>query len=276
MPDITTLISLFVAGAFISYVVGLIGAPSDTLYIPFLLIAMPYLYPNSKTNLIPVVMATATVCIIMNVVYNAFLAFKEKQIEIKAIQEQYWKIIAGGLIGATLVYFLQNQIVLLKILLGLMLLIFSVAMWNHLEPEDDKEPLKSSSVNSLFFLNAAIASSAFGLGGQPYIWILLKKLYYTYRNALGTARVLNLISMLGSLIVYICLSINAPFIGTQVIGYFYWPAIVMFGLASFPFIHLGFLSSRYLPIAIMKRYYSIFTALTGIWMIGYAISFSLK
>jgi uncharacterized membrane protein YfcA len=139
MPDITTLISLFVAGAFISYVVGLIGAPSGTLYIPFLLIAMPYLYPNSRDNLIPIAMATATVSIIFSVIYSSYLAFREKQVEIKAIQQQWWKVLIGGFAEAIFVYFMQNQIVLLKISLGLALLGFSIAMWNHLEPEDDKD-----------------------------------------------------------------------------------------------------------------------------------------
>lgn len=276
MPDITTLISLFVAGAFISYVVGLIGAPSGTLYIPFLLIAMPYLYASSRDNLIPISMATATVSIIFSVIYSSYLAFREKQVEVKAIQQQWWKVLIGGFAGAIFVYFMQNQIVLLKILLGLALLGFSIAMWNHLEPEDDKDPIESTNLNVSWFLGASFVSTAFGVGGQPYIWMLLKKLYYTSRHALGTARILNLVSMTGSLVVYTVLSIRFNEDSIQLIGYFYWPAIVMFALASFPFIHLGFVSSRYLPIATMKKYYSIFTALTGIWMVGYAISFSLK
>ena len=48
-------------------------------------------------------------------------------------------------------------------------------------------------------------------------------------------------------------------------------AMAMFILTSFPFIYLGSLASRHLPIMMIKRTYAVFMALTGCWSLIYAM-----
>ena len=49
------------------------------------------------------------------------------------------------------------------------------------------------------------------------------------------------------------------------------PAMAMFILTTFPFIYLGSLASRHLPIMTFKRTYAVFIALTGVWSLIYAM-----
>ena len=100
---------------------------------------------------------------------------------------------------------------------------------------------------------------------------LMKKLHLTGRTAIGTARSMNLISTSAALVPYIYWSYFMPNVDAVTEGYFYLPAMAMFILTTLPFIYLGSLSSRYLPIRTVKKLYALFMVIAGLWSLAYAV-----
>lgn len=271
MFDPTHLFAFFCLGAFVSYLVGSVGASSGTLYIPILFIALPMVYPPSKEQLVPMVLATATACTIFSALASSSMSFLARQVDTLTIASKWHYLVLGGILGALGAYALQNYTSVFKGLFAIVLLVNAWIVWSHFEPSEDLEPVSHNAFGAHWYTAMAFISTGFGAGGQAYILFLLKKLHLSGRTAIGTARSMNLISTFAALVPFIYWSYYMPKVDNVTEGYFYLPAMAMFILTSFPFIYLGSLASRHLPIMMIKRTYAVFMALTGCWSLIYAM-----
>lgn len=261
----------FCLGAFVSYMVGCVGASSGVLYIPILFIALPMVYPPSRELLVPMVMATATACTIFSAIASASMSFLARQVDTLTIASRWPWLALGGLLGAFATYGLQNYTSVFKSLFAVVLLVNAWAVWRHFEPDDEMEPVDHNDFGPHWYTAMAFVSTGFGAGGQAYVLFLMKKLHQTGRTAIGTARSMSLISTSFALIPYLYWSYYMPHLNDVTEGYFYMPALYMFVLATFPFIYFGNLSSRHLPIMAVKRFYAVCMIMAGAWSLVYAL-----
>lgn len=269
--DPLQLFIFFCLGAFVSYLVGCVGASSGTFYIPILFIALPMVYPPSNEMLVPMVIATATACTIFSAMASAGMSFLARQIDTLSIANTWPLLALGGILGAIATYALKDYASVFKAIFALVLLINAWVVWQHFEPADDMEHVPSNKYRGYWYTAMAFVSTGFGAGGQAYILFLMKKLHLTGRTAIGTARSMNLISTSAALVPYIYWSYFMPNVDAVTEGYFYLPAMAMFILTTLPFIYLGSLSSRYLPIRTVKKLYALFMVIAGLWSLAYAV-----
>ena len=271
MFDPTHLFVFFCLGACVSYLVGSVGASSGTLYIPILFIALPMVYPPSREQLVPMVIATATACTIFSAIASASMSFFARQVDTLTIASKWPYLVLGGMLGAFGAYGLQSYASVFKALFAIVLLVNAWVVWSHFEPPEELEPVSQNAFGAHWYTAMAFISTGFGAGGQAYILFLMKKLHQSGRTAIGTARSMNLISTAAALVPYLYWSYYMPNVDNVTEGYFYLPAMAMFILTTFPFIYLGSLASRHLPIMTFKRTYAVFIALTGVWSLIYAM-----
>ena len=261
----------FLLGAAVSYMVGCLGASSSVLYIPILFIALPMVYPPSQELLVPMVIATATACTVFSAIASASMSFLARQVDTLTIAAKWPWLALGGLLGAIATYSLQNYASVFKGLFALVLLVNAWVVWGHFEPDDDLEPVSHNDYGAHWYTGMAFIATGFGAGGQAYILFLMKKLHQTGRTAIGTARSMNLISTAAALVPYLYWSYYMPDVDPVTEGYFYLPAMAMFVLTTFPFIYLGSLSSRHLPLMTVKKLYAVFMGVAGCWSLAYAV-----
>lgn len=261
----------FCLGAAVSYMVGCLGASSSVLYIPILFIALPMVYPPSQTMLVPMVIATATACTIFSAIASASMSFIARQVDTLMLASKWPYLALGGLLGAFATYAMQNHAGLFKGVFAIVLLVNAWVVWSHFEPDDEHAPVSPNAFGPQWYTSMAFVSTGLGAGGQAYILFLMKKLHQQGRTAIGTARAMNLISTSAALVPYLYWSYYMPKIDAVTEGYFYMPAAYMFILATFPFIYLGTVSSRHLPIMSVKKFYAVFMAMAGLWSLFYAV-----
>lgn len=260
----------FCVGAAVSYMVGCLGASSSALYIPILFIALPMVYPPVQKMLVPMVIATAMASTIFSAMASASMSFLARQVDTLTIAAKWPWLALGGLLGAMATYYLQNYAGIFKSIFAAVLLVNAWVVWRHFEPDDEQPPVSHNTFGPHWYTSMAFISTGFGAGGQAYILFLMKKLHQQGRTAIGTARSMNLISTSAALVPYLYWSYYMPDIDDVAEGYFYMPAVYMFILATFPFIYLGTISSRHLPIMSVKKYYAVFMAMAGLWSLFYA------
>ena len=260
------LLILFSLGAIASYLVGLIGASSGTIYIPALFLLLPLW--NVHGNVVLIVMTTGICGITVNALVSSYFSLRRGQVNLKMLTRVWPWLALGGILGVFVIQYLSTQIEVVKILLGLLLLSDAIRISKHYEPSDDQPSLPVEQVNPLWYTGAATIASAFGLGSQAYMMFLLKKLHFPTREAIGTSRSMSLVSTLTSLVTFTMLALSSTRHGAQL---FYWPAVIAFMVSAPIFIYLGFQHSYRLPIMYLKKYYAAFVALAGIWLIGYQL-----
>ena len=268
--DPTQLFVFFFLGAVVSYMVGCLGASSSVLYIPILFIALPIVYPTQPELLMPMVIATATASTIFSGVSSTSISFFAREVDTFTIAKQWPWLALGGVLGAAATYALQNYVSVFKGLFAIMLLANAWVVWRHFEPADDTVPIPANAFGGHWYTALAFIASGFGAGAQAYILFLMKKRAQTGRTAIGTARSMNLISNGAAVIPYIYWSYSLPHVNAVAEGYFYLPAMAMFIITTLPFIYLGTVSSRHLPIRTIKKLYAVFMAMAGVWALVYA------
>lgn len=221
--------------------------------------------------LVPMVIATATACTIFSAMFSASISFMHRQVDTITIGAKWPYLALGGILGAVMTYALKDYAGVFKGLFAAVLLVNAWVVWRHFEPDDDAKPLHHSTYNGGWYSLMGLVSTGFGAGGQAYILFLMKKLHQSGRTAIGTSRAMSLISTTAAIIPYLYWSYEMPAIDYVTVGYFYLPALTMFILSAFPFIYLGSISSRHLPIMNVKKYYAVFMGITGIWSLAYAV-----
>jgi uncharacterized membrane protein YfcA len=243
---------LMLLGGVVGFIAGLFGIGGGLILVPALSFLLPQLGFATPEQALPMAIATALVSVIFTGMSSARVHIRGQHVEWHMVQKIAFGLAVGAVCGALLTQYLPVKI--LGIIFGVMEI--AIAFHMLLGKSTSQGNLHAGWVNStLFGWIAGLLSAVIGIGGGTITTPWLVWHHVILPRAIATASVLGII---------IAVSGTATHLNSGAIQWWVILALVSTSLLTAP---LGAKLTHQLPIATLKRGFSLLLIILGVAML---------
>lgn len=256
-------ISCLFLGAFAGFLAGLLGIGGGLIIVPALVYLLPLIEVNNEL-IMPIALATSLASIAFTSSSAAFSHHKNHNIPWPLARKTALFVGIGSIFGGFIVDQLSHEI-LNNFFAGAVILLASYMLMSIKLTQTRAMP-KSVVFSSITCLIGVFAS-LMGIAGGTVLVPTLSYFGVAVRHAMGIATVSGLsIAIFGSMS-FIYTGTNEIELPKYSLGYIYLPALLGIVIASLFFATLGVKMANRLPVATLKKAFSVLLICVAIQMI---------
>lgn len=257
------LILYLVLGAVAGTLAGLLGVGGGLLIVP-VLAWMFLLQGHSPEVLMHMAVGTSLATIVMTSISSVRAHHGRGAVLWAAFARLAPGIVFGAWLGVMLAGSLRGDT--LRQVFGVFELLVAVQMWIN-RPVPPHRALPGAAGMGLAGMVIGAVSAVVGIGGGTLTVPFLQWCNVAMRQAVATAAATGLPIALAGAVGYVVAGWGNPALPGMATGYLYWPSFLGIVAASVLFAPLGAYWAHRLPARQLKRFFALFLAMLGIWML---------
>jgi uncharacterized membrane protein YfcA len=262
------LLLYFAVGAFVGFLAGLFGVGGGLVIVPVLVFIFTgdlWDAPPIPQNLIMhIAIGTALATIMVTSLSSMRAHHQHGGVLWSAVWQLTPGIVIGTLIGAVLVDQLPNGT--LRIVFGIFELLVAAQIGLGVRATPHRQLPGWTGMTAMAFIIGGV-SAIVGIGGGTLTVPFLAWCNVGMRQAVATSAACGLPIAVAGTVGFMVAGWNEAQLPAWSSGYIYWPAFAGIATASVLSAPFGARLAHTLPVAKLKRYFSIFLALLGIRML---------
>ena len=254
MPEPELLVILLVLGAIVGLMAGLLGIGGGGIMVPVLtsiFIALEF----SKETIVHIALGTSMASIIVTSIASLRAHHTHRGVIWHIVRQMSWGVIIGALVGTFLASYLNT--LHLAVFFAVFMAYVSLQMFLNKQPRPSRQ-IPGWVGLSFTSLGIGGISSLVAIGGGSLTVPFLVWSNIDMRKAIGTSAALGfpiaVAGALGYLIVGWRQTVGYDF----VVGYIYWPAVIVISSMSFITAPLGARLAHSLPVPLLKKIFALF------------------
>lgn len=262
--DPSFIVAFAVLGAFVGFAAGLLGIGGGMILVPFLNFLLPML---GVPPLIAVhaAIATAMATIIFTSISSMRAHHAHGAIRWDVVRLMVPGLLIGGLLSGGAVFAYINGLVL-AIIFGVFVIYTALKMFISTPPPEAKALPKPWVVTS-FGGVIGFVSGLLGAGGGFLSVPFMVRSNITMPKAIATSAALGFFIALGNGIGYVLSGSQYTNLESGMLGYVYWPALLILTAMSMLTAPLGAKLAHRLPVKVLKRIFASMLFLLAIQML---------
>ncbi|AWX16069.1 hypothetical protein CEP48_07755 [Mergibacter septicus] len=252
------LISCLLLGAIAGFFAGLFGIGGGIIIVPTLTYLLPHIGVPSQA-VIPTALGTSLATIIITGFSSAQRHHKLGNIVWPVLTTFIPSLMVSIFIAGLFVSHLPRNIS--SKIFACIMIYLSIKMFLSIKPKNiiQKKLTKLSSIVGGIIIGAI--SSASGIGGGSFIVAFLNSRGVEMKKAIGTSSVCAMFLGISGTISYALAGLSNSNMPDYSFGYIYLPAVIGITLTSFVTSKLGASTTNRLPVATLKKAFSVLLAL---------------
>jgi uncharacterized membrane protein YfcA len=251
-------------GAFAGTAAGLLGVGGGLIIVPSLIAIW-----QSAGLETPYQMQLAIGTSLATIVITSLSSIRAHHRHGSVQWDVFWRLTPGILLGTWLGALLATQLVggILKNIFGIFEILVAIQMAFAVRPAPHRILPGVVGMSAVGTVIGSV-SSIIGIGGGTMTVPFLTWCNVIIHRAVGTSAACGLPIAIGGAISYFVLGWDHPDLPEWSAGFVYGPALAGIAVTSIVFAPLGAMLAHRLPRLILKRVFSGFLALLGIWMLS--------
>lgn len=263
MESIWSLLAYVVIGGLAGILAGLFGIGGGVIAVPCLLLVFNYLSvsPGYEMHL---AIGTSLAAMVFNTISSTWAHNQKGAVLWDVVKKTFPGVILGSVVGALIANYLSS--IVLQIFFGVFLIVLAAFLLRLKKFHDGMGSLPSLLGLNVMTFGIAGVSNILGIGGGVFTAPILMLFKVSDKKSIGTSAAMSVgITVLGALS-YLVVGLEELPVG-QTIGFIYWPAFVVVGIASFLTAPLGAKWAYELHPQRLRKVFALVLALTGIFMV---------
>lgn len=239
---------------------GMLGVGGGQVVVPGLLYLF-HLNHFPEQHLVHLALGTSLATIAVTSLSSAGSHYRLGSISVALARRMAPGIVVGAVVGGLMAGLFPSHA--LKIGFGVFLILLAVQMAFSLKPKPGRNLPKGFGV-SLVSAVIGWVSAIVGVGGGSMVVPYLTWGNVEMKTAVGTASACGFFLAIAGMVGYVISGWNAPGLPQYSIGYVYLPAFLAVSLLSIVFTRVGAMLAHRLPVATLKRVFSICLLVAGV------------
>lgn len=262
--DPTFIVVFAVLGAFVGFAAGLLGIGGGMILVPFLNYLLPML---GVPPLIAVhaAIATAMATIIFTSISSMRAHHSHGAIRWDVVKLMVPGLLVGGLLSGGALFSYINGL-LLAVIFSLFVVYSAIKMFINSPPPVGKQ-LPKPWVITAFGTVVGFVSGLLGAGGAFLSIPFMVRANITMPKAIATSAALGFFIAVGNGIGYVWSGSDYTNLESGMLGYVYWPALLILTAMSMLTAPLGAKLAHRLPVKVLKRVFGTMLSLLAIQML---------
>ncbi|WP_394248995.1 sulfite exporter TauE/SafE family protein [Vibrio profundi] len=245
---------LFMLGAVVGVLAGLLGIGGGLLIVPALLFLLPKAGISADIAM-QMALATSLSTIIVTSGSSALNHLKLGNVDLFVVKWLMPGVVIGGFLGTFIADAIPAQY--LPKVFGCIVLMLSIQMLVSIKRVSQK-PMPSSAVTMLCGSGIGVISSLAGIGGGSLSVPFLNHHGLEMRKAVGSSSVCGSVIAVSGMIGFIWHGSTVGHLPEYSIGYVYLPALLAISCASVLTTKVGARMATQLPTSILKKIFAVF------------------
>ncbi len=258
-----TLLIYLLLGAFVGVIAGLLGVGGGLIIVPILVLVFRGMQVP-ETVLMHLAIGTSLATIIVTSLSSTLAHHRRGAVDWLVFRHLAPSIGFGALAGAIIVDQLPSDV--LRVTFGVFELLVALQMVFNLGVSPHRRLPGIVGIGAIGIV-IGIVSSAMGIGGGVLTTPFLVWCNVSIRRAIATSSACGLPIAVGGAMGFVVTGWNEPELPAWSSGYVYWPGFAGIALASVMFAPHGAKLTHTLPMAIVRKIFSVFLAVLGVRML---------